>query len=311
MSDAKASAQEAVAEANRILSSGAPDALKEGMRRLDHAAQLGSGEAIARLAYFLAAGVFEKPDWDRSVSLLREAAELGWDPARQELSVLARSAGDTPKASQDRVNIREWIAPRPSSVVSDAPRIRTIRAFMSAEECGWVIQANRRRLQPAAVHDKARGDIRVDAARSNSDATVGPMEIDVVMVFLQQRIANTLGLPSTFLEPPSVLHYSPGQQFEPHCDFFEDQSPGMATELQQRGQRIATFLVYLNEDYEGGETDFPRIGYRFKGRTGDALAFANVDPVNRPDLRTLHAGLPPVTGEKWLLSQWVRNRAPM
>jgi hypothetical protein len=64
----------------------------------------------------------------------------------------------------------------------------------------------------------------------------------------------------------------------------------------------------LNEGYAGGETDFPRIGYRFKGRTGDALVFGNVEPSGKPDPRTMHAGLPPTSGEKWLLSQWVRDR---
>jgi hypothetical protein len=69
-----------------------------------------------------------------------------------------------------------------------------------------------------------------------------------------------------------------------------------------------TFLTYLNDDYEGGETDFPRIGYRYKGRRGDALYFVNVDGAGAPDYRTVHAGLPPASGTKWLLSQWVRSR---
>lgn len=300
--------QATVAEANGILRSGEPDALTRGIERLQIAADMGSGEAVAQLAHLLAAGVHEKPDWDRSVDLLRDAAERGWAPAVQELSVLARGAGTTPSAMRDQVNIREWIAPRLITVVNDAPRIRTIRAFMSVEECGWVIEAHRKRLGPATVYNKGSDDVGPASARTNSDASLGPFDIDVVTIFLRNRIANTLGLPTALLEPTSVLHYSPGQQFEPHCDFLEERGPGMAAEIRSRGQRIATFLVYLNEAYEGGETDFPRLGYRFKGRTGDALVFANVDAENRPDPRTLHAGLPPATGEKWLLSQWVRNR---
>ena len=70
--------------------------------------------------------------------------------------------------------------------------------------------------------------------------------------------------------------------------------------MQLRGQRAATLLVYLNDDYEGGETDFPRINFRFKGGLGDALIFSNIDPAGAPDYDTVHAGLPPTTGEKWL-----------
>jgi hypothetical protein len=68
-----------------------------------------------------------------------------------------------------------------------------------------------------------------------------------------------------------------------------------------------TFLLYLNDGFEGGETEFPLVGVRCKGNKGDALCFWNVLPNGSPDRQTIHAGLPPTQGEKWLLSQWVRN----
>ena len=76
----------------------------------------------------------------------------------------------------------------------------------------------------------------------------------------------------------------------------------------RRGQRIVTFLLYLNEGFAGGETDFPDAGLRFKGKTGDAIFWANVDALGQPEPLTRHAGLPPTSGEKWILSQWIRGR---
>jgi prolyl 4-hydroxylase len=81
----------------------------------------------------------------------------------------------------------------------------------------------------------------------------------------------------------------------------------LAAELASRGQRIATFLVYLNDDYTGGETRFGRIGLSHRGARGDALLFANTDERGRPDEDTMHAGLSPATGEKWVFSQWIRS----
>jgi hypothetical protein len=104
------------------------------------------------------------------------------------------------------------------------------------------------------------------------------------------------------------LNYLPGQQFEPHFDFLDSAVPGYTDDLRSNGQRVATFLLYLNEEFDGGETEFPELGWRYKGRTGDALLFWNVDGSELPDRRTLHAGLPPTSGEKWLLSQWLRKR---
>ena len=38
--------------------------------------------------------------------------------------------------------------------------------------------------------------------------------------------------------------------------------------------------------------------------------FANVDLNGAPDRLTLHTGCSPTRGEKWLLSQWIRDRTP-
>ena len=97
--------------------------------------------------------------------------------------------------------------------------------------------------------------------------------------------------------------------FEDHYDFVDPQTPGYAQEIARNGQRRITFLLYLNDDYEGGETAFPRLDVHHRGRAGDALFFVNVRPDGVGDTRTLHAGRPPVRGEKWVLSQFIRDRA--
>ena len=43
--------------------------------------------------------------------------------------------------------------------------------------------------------------------------------------------------------------------------------------------------------------------------SGGALYFANLDAAGAGDPRTLHAGLAPTQGEKWVFSHWIRNRA--
>jgi hypothetical protein len=131
---------------------------------------------------------------------------------------------------------------------------------------------------------------------------------DLVLLLVRARLANLIRIPLAHLEISTVLHYLPGQEFMPHYDFLDDTWPGYTQQIAADGQRIFTFLIYLNESFEGGETDFPRIGLRHKGRIGDALFFWNVLPNGAVDRDTLHAGLPPATGEKWLFSQWVRNR---
>jgi hypothetical protein len=76
----------------------------------------------------------------------------------------------------------------------------------------------------------------------------------------------------------------------------------------QQGDRVVTFLVYLNDDYQGGETAFPRLDVSHKGDRGEGLFFVNSEH-GRADTRTLHAGRTPLGGEKWIVSQFVRDRA--
>jgi hypothetical protein len=98
---------------------------------------------------------------------------------------------------------------------------------------------------------------------------------------VKARIAATIGVPTGFLEPPQVLHYEVGEQFAPHSDYLDPDRARTGCRLRRRGQRIVTFLIYLNSDFEGGETDFPLLALGHKGGTGDALYFGNVDPSRR------------------------------
>ncbi len=85
-------------------------------------------------------------------------------------------------------------------------------------------------------------------------------------------------------------------------------SDDYAGEIARNGQRVITFIVYLNDDYDGGETAFPQLGFEHKGRRGGGIYFVNALPDLSPDKRMLHAGRPPTRGEKWIVSQFIRDR---
>ena len=164
-------------------------------------------------------------------------------------------------------------------------------------------------MKDAELYDPAGdGGFRNDALRSNRDASFNMAQSDLVLVQLQARIAALMALDVQEMEPAMVLHYAPGQYFAPHCDGLDPSLVPQAREIARNGQRVATLLIYLNDDYQDGDTDFPDLGWRFKGARGDALWFWNVDGAGRLDPRTRHAGLPPSGGDEWLSSQWIRQR---
>jgi prolyl 4-hydroxylase len=72
-------------------------------------------------------------------------------------------------------------------------------------------------------------------------------------------------------------------------------------------RRTHTILMYLNENYEGGETEFPNLNKQFKLNTGDILYFHNYDSHGNPTKLALHQGNVVKSGEKWICNLWVKG----
>jgi len=288
-----------------------PECGREAMAATVSATQAGNGEAAHLLAVFIAAGIGFPQNWQTALDGLQHSAELGWQPAQRELALLAGAeyrSGDDWKRLRGQVDIAAWIAAPAARQLRAAPRIFAADGFASHAVCEWLINLARPRLKAATTYDPGTGVKQQEAGRTNSDCHLILPHGDLILLLVRARLANLTRMPLSHLEVSTILHYAPEQEFMPHYDFLDDTWPGYTQQIASDGQRIFTFLIYLNEDLEGGETDFPRIGLRHKGHAGDALFFWNVQPNGAVDRETLHAGLPPTTGEKWLFSQWVRSR---
>ena len=265
------------------------------------AADAGDAAAAHRLAVLTAIGLGLPKDWPGALGRLEQAARLGHPTAGQQLALLSGPAG---------IDLAAWLtAPAPRSL-SPGPAIFAIEGFLPDSVCDWLRNRAAAMTEPALVYDPETGGGRREGARTNAAAQFTLERMDVVLAVVRERIARAAGLPVPGLEWTQVLHYAVGQSFDWHVDWLDPALPGYAADLAGRGQRIATCLVFLNDDFEGGETAFEAGDLRHRGRKGDALLWANTLPDGSIDRRTRHAGLPPVSGEKWVLSQWLRGRAP-
>lgn len=284
-----------------------------GIALVDQAAR--SGDAFgAYLAATIAGTSFWRPrDWPVALDHLQRAAELGSTPARTALAILAAgplgtpAADDDPDALRANVDLDAWLAPREPRLLRETPRIQVFEQFVSPAVCRWLIEQVSGRLARATIYDKSTGGSTEDGRRTNSQCDLD-IEVGGLLTFVvRARIAAATGRPDAAMEVPKVLHYRPGETFAEHFDYLNPDEPAFARELATRGQRTETFLIYLNDDYTGGETHFPKLDLSHAGAAGDALLFSNVDAEGRPDEATRHAGLPPESGEKWLFSQWIRE----
>jgi hypothetical protein len=92
-----------------------------------------------------------------------------------------------------------------------------------------------------------------------------------------------------FHEGYSLLKYSGGQEYKGHYD--GTSSSG----------RIISALVYLNDDYEGGEIEFPFFGIKIKPQAGMLILFPS-------NFAYTHVAHPITSGTKYALVTWLRDR---
>jgi prolyl 4-hydroxylase len=282
-----------------------------GARLILRAAERGGGYACAMAATLFAHGHAGQPDWSRALDYLQRAAELGFQPARDQLRLLSGY-----KAGIDWKKLRRAIdvdalrkIPTPVTLNED-PLVRAAPGLLSAELCDALIARARRLMAPAQIYDEREGGNTPSDTRRHSAAIFQVVDMDLVTEAIVARVCALAGVPAGNAEPMQVLHYKVGEYFAPHHDAWDHAFEGHAATLKTYGQRTFTVLVYLNDDLEGGETEFLQLGLRHRGKKGDALMWRNADAAGRQDRRILHAGRPPTQGEKWLLSIWIRDRTP-
>ena len=256
---------------------------------LRRAADAGHDEARLIEIALAANGTGADADWHTAMGLLDTAVAAGNVPARQLKTLLAAMSLDdagTPAS-----------LPVIQPLTADGSVRRAVAAFTPAE-CAHIARAADDLLAPAAVVDPRTGRSVPHPIRTSDVAVIGPVREDPVIRALNQRIAALSATRIGQGEALTVLRYRPGQQFRLHSDILP----------QVRNQRVATVLVYLNDDFTGGETSFPDHGLVIRPRVGDAIIFDNVDAAGHALATARHAGEPVRSGVKWLATRWIRAR---
>jgi hypothetical protein len=288
--------------ARLVVGNNAPFAPADGAALVAEAAQQRNARAWGYVAVLAASGVGRPQSWSESIAALERAADLGELDAARQIELLRDLR------IRNGTDVSAWLSPGAGRILSSAPRLVAYEGFLTPGLCSHLIERSTPRLIKAQVYDAALGGLKTDPMRTSTGAAFSLIDTDVIMQLIRARIARTAAVAFSALEPMEVLHYAVGECYKPHVDFFHPALPNFSEQMRTKGQRVKTCLVYLNDGYEGGETDFPKLRLKFRGRTGDALVFENVLANGTGDMKTLHTGLPPVRGEKWLLSQWMRSK---
>jgi prolyl 4-hydroxylase len=263
---------------------GLPQDLGRGRELFRVASTAGHPMAMRAYTNLLSSGIGGQRDWAQALQRLEQEARV--DGLRAKMIEVIRQM-DLDSTGDPRH------IPTPEHV-SDQPRIAFFRGAFSAAECNFLILLAEPTYQRSLVVMDGR-DVP-DPIRTSDGSTVHWLIEDPATHAINRRLAALSGTSVDQGEPLHILRYRPGQQYRPHTDW-----------LPPPNRRMMTALIYLNEDYEGGETAFPKAGVKVRGRKGDALVFVSALPNGDLDPLSEHAGLPVTSGTKYLASRWIRE----
>ena len=292
----------------------------EAMTIIERLAGLGEPEALFTLADLHWRGGPVKQDFARGRTLFRRASDAGhpmalraytnllangiagpadWPAAMLRLRVEAQ--GDSRRAQMlALIEAMELDAKGDPKAVpagrklSDVPAVTLFEQAFTPAECDFLILVAEPTYQGSLVKGQNDADIR-NEIRTSDGSTIHWLIEDPAIHAINRRLAVLSGTGVEQGEALQILRYRPGQQYHPHVDWLGDENA-----------RILTALIYLNDDYGGGETAFVKTGLEVKGRKGDALVFSSVDAEGRFEPLSEHAGLPVTSGVKYLASRWIR-----
>jgi prolyl 4-hydroxylase len=188
-------------------------------------------------------------------------------------------------------------------VDTDEIQLYTLDDFMTARQCDDVAALIAEHLRPSTV--TLPNTDRYFRTSSTCDLS---LIHSAVVAALDERISQTLGIRLAYSEGIQGQRYQVGEEFKAHTDFFEPGTDEYREHATKQGNRTWTFMVYLNEDMEGGGTRFAVIGKTFQPRKGRALIWNNLYPDGTPNYDTLHSGMPVVRGHKIIITKWFREK---
>ncbi|XP_010242677.1 PREDICTED: prolyl 4-hydroxylase 1 isoform X1 [Nelumbo nucifera] len=202
-------------------------------------------------------------------------------------------------------------------VISWSPRIIVLHNFLSMEECDYLRGIALPRLHISTVVDTKTGKGIKSDVRTSSGMFLSPEEKKYPIIqAIEKRISVYSQVPIENGELIQVLRYEKNQFYKPHHDYFSD-----TFNVKRGGQRVATMLMYLSDNVEGGETYFPMAGSGectcggkiLKGMSvkpvkGNAVLFWSMGLDGQSDPNSIHGGCEVLSGEKWSATKWMRQR---
>jgi len=180
--------------------------------------------------------------------------------------------------------------------------IFVVRHFLDARECERLIEM----IDAWRIPSQLLAPTGDPEFRTSESCNLDPKDRFVKKI--EARITGLLGIDPLNGETIQGQRYAVGQRFKPHHDFFHTHLPYWEEMARTGGQRTWTAMIFLNEPEGGGATFFEKAGVRVTPRTGNLLAWNNMNALGEPNSFSIHEGMPVTAGVKYIITKWHRER---
>src|SRR5262245_17667346 len=181
--------------------------------------------------------------------------------------------------------------------------------FLTESQCQQLIEMGKPTVSRSTGFNVGNGSESYSEHRT-SEHTFLPKKANPFVTTIEEMVAHQTGFPLENQEGIQIAHYIRGQHFGFHHDYFDPRYSGASSVLARGGNRVITFMIYLNTIPEGygGETQFDFAGMLIRPEIGKACLWYNLFPDRRLDTSTQHEGRTPITPyEKWIATIWIRE----
>ena len=181
--------------------------------------------------------------------------------------------------------------------------------FLSDDEINKIISKGSPKLQKSGILSAREYSYTDESIRKSETAF---MPDDEMTINIKKKASKYTKLPWFNAENLQLLKYNPGGKYEAHYDFFLSARNPNSIEykkmISEGGDRIYTFFIYLNDDFTGGETEFPNLGKKIIPKKGKAVFWRNLHKDGSHNIFSKHSGNPVKSGIKYACNLWIREK---
>lgn len=170
---------------------------------------------------------------------------------------------------------------------------------------GWRALASslRQRSDARAALTRDKDSVRKSVWRETEIVDQGDdaeQVLQLVRILFRDEAEPFYGRKLRSLESPHILRYSVGSYYRPHAD--SDELNLDTSRWEKKLDRDLSLLLYLDDEYQGGEITFPNFDFQIRPRAGTLLMFPS-------DCRYLHGVMPVTEGIRHTIVSWCALKA--